>query len=74
MDAPMSIIILHGLIGSFGAAAIGVFGWGFVIYITRLGTERNNQSRDEGLTIMTWATVILVVVMFLIGILRYLEG
>lgn len=74
MDTPTSIIILHGLIGAFGASAVGIFGWGFTIYITRLGTERNRESRDEGLKIMTWGTVILVVVMFLIGILRYLEG
>lgn len=63
-------LILHGLIGFFGAASVGVFGWGFSVYITRLGTER----REEGIEIMEWGVSILVVVLLLIGVLRYVQG
>lgn len=71
---PLHIIILHGLIGAFGAIAVIVMAWGFVVYITRLGTERRLESRDEGLEIMQWAVVIMVVVVLLAGLLRYLTS
>lgn len=69
---PLHIVILYGLVGSFGAVAVIVGLWGFSVYITRLGTERRVESRDEGLDIMEWAVVIMVVVVLLAGLLRYL--
>ncbi len=69
---PLYLIILYGLIGSFAAIAVIVAIWGFTVYITRLGTERRVESRDEGLEIMEWAVVIMVVVVLLAGLLRYL--
>ncbi len=68
----LHIIIVYGLVGAFGAIAIMVGLWGFNVYITRLGTERRVESRDEGLEIMQWAVVIMVVVVLLAGLLRYL--
>lgn len=68
----LHIVILYGLIGAFGAVAVIVGMWGFTVYITRLGTERRVETRDEGLEIMEWAVVIMVVVVLLAGLLRYL--
>lgn len=64
-------IMLYGLIGAFAAVSVIVFVWGFTTYITRLGTERNKETREEGLHLMEWAVTIMVVVVILCGILRY---
>ena len=68
----LHLVILYGLVGAFGAVAVMVGLWGFNVYITRLGTERRVESRDEGLEIMEWAVVMMVVVVLLAGLLRYL--
>ncbi len=69
---PLHIVILYGLVGAFGALAILVGLWGFNVYITRLGTERRVESRDDGLELMQWAVVMMVVVVLLAGLLQYL--
>ena len=71
---PLYLVILYGLIGAFGALALIIGVWGFNVYITRLGTERRLESRDDGLEIMEWAVVIMVVVVLLAGLLRYLTA
>lgn len=71
MELSTAELILYGLVGSFGAASVIVFVWGFITYITRLGTERSKETREEGIHLMEWAVTILVVVVLLSGILRH---
>jgi hypothetical protein len=63
-------VILYGLIGFFGAAAVLVFVGGFTLYAVRFGTER----RKEGLEYMIWSVSLILAVLFLIGIVRFFYG
>lgn len=60
---------LAAAIGFFGAIALIVFTTGFIIYITRLGTER----REDGIKIMEKGLSILMVVVFATAALYWLE-
>ncbi|MBL8157943.1 hypothetical protein JNK62_00165 [bacterium] len=60
---------LYAAIGFFGAVALGVFFTGFIMYITRLGTER----REDGIKIMEKGMTILMVVVFATAALYWLE-
>lgn len=61
---------LRAAIGFFGAIAVIVFLAGFIIYLTRLGTER----REEGIVIMEKAVSVLIVVIVATGVLRWFEN
>jgi H+/gluconate symporter-like permease len=60
---------LYAAVGFFGAVAIIVFVTGFIIYVTRLGTER----REHGIKIMEKGMVILMVVVLATAALYWLE-
>ena len=60
------ILILYALIGICGALSVVVLVWGFIVYISRLGTER----RDKGLDVMEWSVGLLITAIVLIGIMR----
>lgn len=61
---------LRAAIGFFGAIAIIIFLTGFIVYLTRLGTER----REEGILIMEKGVSVLIVVIVASGVLRWLES
>ncbi|OHB20140.1 MAG: hypothetical protein A2854_04995 [Parcubacteria group bacterium RIFCSPHIGHO2_01_FULL_56_18] len=61
---------LRAAIGFFGAIAFIVFLTGFIIYLTRLGTER----RADGIKIMEKGVSVVIVVIVATGVLRWLEG
>lgn len=61
---------LRAAIGFFGLVACLFFLHGLITYLTRLGTER----REEGIKTMTKGVGILIVVVIVVGILRWLEG
>lgn len=61
---------LRAAIGFFGAIAVIVFLAGFIMYVTRLGTER----REDGILIMEKGVSVLLVVLVASGVLRWLEG
>jgi len=66
-------IVVFGLraaIGFFGAIALIVFLAGFIIYISRLGTER----REEGILVMEKGVSVILVVLVACGVLRWLES
>lgn len=63
------VFALRAAIGFFGAIACVVFMTGFIVYATRLGTER----REEGIKIMAKGVSVLVVVVLAVGILYWLE-
>lgn len=67
--AETTVLLLFALIGVSGALAVVVFVWGFVIYISRLGTER----RVQGVRIMEWGVSLIVTAIVLIGVLRLVE-
>jgi hypothetical protein len=60
---------LRAAIGFFGALACIVFLAGFVIYVTRLGTER----REDGIKVMEKGVTIIMVVILAAGVLYWLE-
>lgn len=60
---------LRAAIGFFGAIGCVVFMTGFIVYATRLGTER----REEGIKIMSKGVSVLVVVILAAGILYWVE-
>lgn len=61
---------LRAAVGFFGAIALIVFLTGFIIYVTRLGTER----REDGIKIMGKGVSVLIVVIVACGVLRWLES
>jgi hypothetical protein len=61
--------LLYGAIGFFGAAAVLLFGAGFILYIVRMGTDH----RVEGIDYMIQATYILFVVLILVAIVALIE-
>jgi hypothetical protein len=63
------ITLVYALIGISGALSLVVFAWGFVVYVSRLGTER----RIEGIWIMEWGVGLVITAIILIGVLRLLE-
>lgn len=69
MDVRELIILIYAMIGITGALALIVFTWGFVVYISRLGTDR----RIQGIRIMEWGVGFVITSIFLIGFLRLLE-
>lgn len=62
------IILLYAMIGISGALSVVVFVWGFVTYISRLGTDR----RVAGIRIMEWGVGLVMTSIFLIGVLSFL--
>lgn len=60
---------LYAAVGFFGALAIIVFVTGFIIYVTRLGTER----REEGIKIMQKGVSVVMVVVLATAVLYWLE-
>ena len=69
-EGSMFVSVMYGLIGAMGALSIVVFGWGFVVYISRLGTVR----REGGIHIMQWSVRLMVTVLVLIGILNFTQS
>jgi hypothetical protein len=65
----MFSMVLYGMIGVVGALSIIQFARGFLMYITRLGTDR----RDEGLKIMEWGVALVMTLIILIAILNLLK-
>jgi hypothetical protein len=65
----MFSMVLYGMIGVVGALSIIQFMRGFLMYITRLGTDR----RDEGLKIMEWGVALVMTLIILIAILNLLK-
>jgi|GEM_PF-1641237 len=61
------VYLMYGLIGFFGALAVLVFVWGFVMYLVRLGTVQ----RDDGIKIMEWGVGLVLTVLVLVGIFRF---
>ena len=70
MGSETLIILTFALIGISGALSFVVFVWGFVVYISRLGTER----RVEGIRIMEWGVGLIITAIILIGVLRFLQS
>lgn len=62
------IILLYAMTGISGALSVVVFVWGFVTYISRLGTDR----RVAGIRIMEWGVGLVMTSIFLIGVLSFL--
>lgn len=60
---------LYSAVGFFGAVAVIVFVTGFIIYITRLGTER----REDGIKIMQKGMSVMMVVVLASAVLYWLE-
>lgn len=65
-DLETFVILMHALAGVAGALSVIVFAWGFVVYLTRLGTER----RLEGIHIMEWGVALMFSALVVIGVLR----
>jgi hypothetical protein len=63
-------IILYGAIGIAGALSFLFFVWGFITYISRLGTER----RNEGIHVMEWGVALVITVIVLIAIQNLLQN
>lgn len=63
------VTLAYALVGISGALSLIVFIWGFVVYISRLGTER----RVEGIWIMEWGVGLIITAILLIGVARLLE-
>lgn len=66
----MFVFGLRAGVGFFGLIAFIVFLTGFIVYVTRLGTER----REEGIKIMEKGVAIAIVVVIAVGVLRWLES
>lgn len=69
-DSPFGLeFAMYSAVGFFGALAIVVFVTGFIMYITRLGTER----REDGIKVMANGMSILMVVIFATAALYWFE-
>jgi len=66
METNSFTILLYAMIGISGALSVVVFVWGFVTYISRLGTDR----RIAGIRIMEWGVGLVMTSIFLIGVLN----
>jgi hypothetical protein len=62
-----SVLLL--CIGIGGAVSLGLFGWGLILYLIRLG----NEYRETGLHIMEWSVSVLFVVVACGALLRLVE-
>lgn len=62
-----SLLLLS--IGIFGGFSIGFFVWGLILYLSRTGLEH----RIDGIIIMEWAVLLIILVIILGGLLRLLE-
>ncbi len=68
-DSITLVMFLHGMIGFFGALSLVVFVAGFLIYITRLGTER----REDGIKVMEKGFTIMMVVILCVAVLYWVR-
>ena len=68
-EGSMFVTALYGLIGASSALSLFVFIWGFVTYISRLGTER----RKDGIDIMGCGVRLMVTAIVVIGFLRFVQ-
>ncbi len=67
METNSFTILLYAMIGISGALSVVIFVWGFVVYISRLGTDR----RVAGIRIMEWGVGLVMTSIFLIGVMRF---
>lgn len=65
------IQLFNIFVGLFLTATLMVFGWGLVVYLSRLGTWPSN--RDEGIKILEIAVAMLFVLIALLAIVRFFE-
>ncbi len=65
----MFIASLYSLIGFMGMLSIVFLTWGFVVFVSRLGTLR----REEGHRVMEWAVRFIITTLLLIGFLRFVQ-